>query len=83
MRGFPGDIGGNSMSIPPEICPGVGDFPRFSVTILIAPRHSSGSTHTPGTFRTLASLIIHEWLSNSNFCPSGRGNSSQNLSQGR
>ena len=37
MWGIPGDIDGNSLSIPPEICPGVGDFPRFSVTILITP----------------------------------------------
>ena len=28
MRWIPGEIGGNSMSIPPEICPGVGDFLR-------------------------------------------------------
>ena len=48
MQGIPGDIGGNSMSIPPEICPGVGDLPRFSVTILIAPRHCSTTTHTWG-----------------------------------
>ena len=27
MRGIPGDIGGNSMSIPPKVCPGVGNFP--------------------------------------------------------
>ena len=29
MRGIPVDIGGNSMPIPPEICPGVGDFPQL------------------------------------------------------
>ena len=50
MRGILGDIGGNSMSIPSEICPGVGDFPRFSVIIMIAPRYSSTTTHTPETF---------------------------------
>ena len=54
MQGIPGDIGGNSMSISPEICPRVGDFPRFSVMIMIALRHSSATTHTPGNFRTLA-----------------------------
>ena len=56
MRGIPGDIGGNSMPIPPEICPVVGDFPRISVMILIAWRHSGATTRTPGTFRTLVTV---------------------------
>ena len=55
-RGIPDDIGRNSMSIPPEVCPGVGDFPQFSVTILITLRHSSTTTRTPGTLRTLATV---------------------------
>ena len=57
MQGIPGDIGGNSMSILPEICPGVGNFPRFSLTILIALRHSSATTHTPGTFIQMTSAL--------------------------
>ena len=56
IRAIPGDMGGNSMSIPPEMCPGVGDFPQFSLTILIALRHSSATTQTPGTFQTLATV---------------------------
>ena len=53
MRGIPGEIGGNSMSIPPKICPGVGDFPRFSVIIMIAPGNSSqNSSLGPSDFPT-------------------------------
>ena len=56
MAGNAGNSWWNSMSIPPEIGPGVGDFLRFSVTILTTPTHSSATTHTLGTFRTLATV---------------------------
>ena len=72
MRGIPGDIGGNSMSIPPKVCPGEGDFSRFSMTILITPRHSSATTHTPGPFRTLATVSKYkngDWSNPSHMNP--------------
>ena len=57
MRGIPGDIGGNSMSIPPEICPGVGDFPRFSVIIMIAPETSRGGGGGGGAYIQMTSAL--------------------------